>query len=438
MSNPWFREFWRMALLLSAALLIGWMLGIPHGMFTMALMIYLGWHLYNLYRLERWYYKRKKTHPPDAPGIWGEVFHYIYQLQKSNRSRKKKLSSILLRFKESTAAMPDATIVLTQDNFIEWFNKAAKQYLGLKTKKDVGQRIDNLIRNPRFAEYLSLEEYEEPLELPSPLDSERTFAFRVVPYGRKQKLLVVRDITRLKRLERMRSDFVANVSHELRTPLTVISGYLENMMDDQEKHGENWSKSLQQMDGQTRRMTRLVEDLLMLSRLENEEKSLVQDVVAVPAIISALIEDARILSGDSQHDISFEGDQSLWLRGSEKELNSAFSNLLFNAVQYTPENGHINVRWFQENNRLIFEVKDDGVGIAPAHISRLTERFYRVDAGRSREAGGTGLGLAIVKHVLDRHGAKLEISSRPGEGSSFRCVFPEKLAVIREKKAELA
>jgi len=357
LSNPWLREFWRMALLFSGAMLIGWVLGIPHAMFTVALIIYLGWHLYNLYRLERWYYKRKKTHPPDAPGIWGEAFNHIYQLQKSNRRRKKRLSSILLRFRESTSAMPDATIVLTEDDHIEWFNKAAKQYLGLSTRKDIGQRINNLIRNPRFIEYLSREEFEEPLELPSPLNDEHTFAFRVVPYSKNQKLLVVRDVTRLKRLEQMRSDFVANISHELRTPLTVISGYLENMMDEKEQCGETWKKSLTQMEGQTRRMTRLVEDLLMLSRLEDEEKSLVQDVVAVPAMLSALVEDARILSGEKEHQILFDGDESLWIRGSDKELNSAFSNLLFNAVQYTPKNGHIEVHWRQEDGNIIFEVK---------------------------------------------------------------------------------
>lgn len=432
MSNPWLREFWRMALLFGGALLVGWWFGVSHGAFTFALIIYLGWHLYNLYRLERWYYRRKKTHPPDAPGIWGEAFHHIYQMQKSNRKRKKRLSSILSRFKESTAAMPDATIVLTEDDNIEWFNKAAKQYLGLKAKLDVGQRIDNLIRHPRFVEYLYRGEFNEPLELPSPLDASRTYAFRVVPYSKKQKLLVVRDITRLKRLERMRSDFVANVSHELRTPLTVVSGYLENMMDEKEGCSEQWNKSLQQMEGQTRRMTRLVEDLLMLSRLENEEKPLMQDTVAVPAIIAVLVDDAKILSGGKGHQISFEGDQSLWLRGSEKELSSAFSNLLFNAVQYTPEKGHIEVRWLKDNGKVIFSVKDDGVGVASADVSRLTERFYRVDAGRSREAGGTGLGLAIVKHVLDRHGAKLEIESEPGVGSVFRCVFPESQAIHRE------
>ena len=435
MSNPWVREFWRMVLLFGGALLLGWPFGVPLGMFTLALMGYLGWHLYNLYRLERWYSRRKKTNPPSASGIWGDAFYHVYQLQKSNQRRKKRLSSMLSRFKESTAAMPDATIVLTNDDYIEWFNTAAKRYLGLKTNQDVGQRIDNLIRNPRFAQYLAKEEFDEPLEIHSPIDPSRSLSLRIVPYSKNQKLLVVRDVSRLKRLERMRSDFIANVSHELRTPLTVISGYLENMMDDNEQCGEYWKKSLFQMDGQTRRMTRLVEDLLMLSRLEDDDNQLVQDAVAVPAMLSALTEDARILSGDRKHHITLSCDQSLWLKGSEKELSSAFSNILFNAVQYTPENGHIDVNWYQQDDRVIYEVKDDGVGILPAHVSRLTERFYRVDAGRSREAGGTGLGLAIVKHVLDRHGAKLEIESEPGKGSVFRCVLPASMAILREKSA---
>ena len=432
MSNPWIRELWRIAALFGGTLFVGWLLGVPHGAFTLALMAYLSWHLYNLYRLERWYYRRKKTEPPNAAGIWGEAFEHIYQLQRSNRQRKKRLATILSRFKESTAAMPDATVVLTEDDHIEWFNKAAKRYLGLQTKQDVGQRIDNLIRHSRFSEFLARGDFSEPLEMVSPLNDQQYFAFRVVPYGNNQKLLVVRDISRLKRLERTRSDFVANVSHELRTPLTVLSGYLENMMDDDSNEAEHWSKSLHQMQGQTQRMTRLVEDLLMLSRLEDEEKSAVRDPVAVSAILSSLLEDARMLSGERQHEITLETDESIWLRGSEKELSSAFSNLLFNAVQYTPEKGHIAVRWYRDGDGACFEVKDNGIGIAAQHVSRLTERFYRIDAGRSREYGGTGLGLAIVKHVLDRHAARLEIESRPGQGSTFRCVFAGKLLIERE------
>ncbi len=432
MYNPWIREFWRMAALFSVALLFGWLLGVPHGAFTLALMIYLGWHIYNLYRLERWYYRRKKKQPPDAAGIWGEAFHHIYQLQKRDQKRKQRLAAIVARFKESTAAMPDATVVLSEDDHIEWFNKAAKHYLGLNTNQDVGQRIDNLIRHPRFLEFLSQGDFSEPLELPSPMDDQRSLAFRIVPYGRNQKLLVARDITRIKRLERMRSDFVANVSHELRTPLTVVAGYLENILDDSEAGAEHWQKSLKQMQGQTARMTRLVEDLLMLSRLEDEEKAVVRDPVAVPAVLSMLVEDARVLSGERVHHITLKCDQSLWLHGSEKELTSAFSNLLFNAVQYTPDRGHIDVCWYREDEKILFEVRDDGIGIASQHLQRLTERFYRVDAGRSREYGGTGLGLAIVKHVLDRHNAHLEVSSLPGTGSIFCCEFPAKLAVDRE------
>jgi two-component system phosphate regulon sensor histidine kinase PhoR len=432
LSNPWIREIWRIVALFTGSLFVGWLFGVPHAAFTLALMVYLGWHLYNLYRLERWYYRRKKTEPPDASGIWGEAFEHIYQLQRSNRKRKKRLAMILSRFKESTAAMPDATVVLTKDDHIEWFNKAAKRYLGLQSKQDVGQRIENLIRHSRFSEFLARGDFSEPLELASPLDDQRYFAFRVVPYGNNQKLLVVRDITRIKRLERMRSDFVANVSHELRTPLTVISGYLENMMDGDNVAAENWVTCVQQMQGQTQRMTRLVEDLLMLSRLEDEDRTSVRDPVAVPAILNSLIDDARVLSGEREHQLALECDDTLWLRGSEKELSSAFSNLVFNAVQYTPENGHIIVRWYRDGEQLCFEVEDDGIGIPLQHLHRLTERFYRVDTGRSREYGGTGLGLAIVKHVLDRHAARLDIESQPGRGSTFRCIFPLKLLIERE------
>jgi two-component system, OmpR family, phosphate regulon sensor histidine kinase PhoR len=433
MSNPWIREMWRMAALFGGALFVGWLLGAAHAAFTLALIAYLGWHLYNLYRLERWYQRRKKAEPPHATGIWGEAFEHIYQLQRSNRQRKKRLASIISRFKESTAAMPDATVVLTEDDHIEWFNKAAKRYLGLQTKQDVGQRIDNLIRHSRFSEFLARGDFTEPLEMVSPLDAQRYFAFRIVPYGKNQKLLVVRDISRIKRLERMRSDFVANVSHELRTPLTVVSGYLENMAADDAEQTAQWAKCLQQMQGQTQRMTRLVEDLLMLSRLEDEDRTAVRDPVAVPVLLAALAEDARVLSGERAHHISLECDEELWLRGSEKELSSAFSNLLFNAVQYTPDKGHIALRWYRDGDKACFEVRDDGIGIAIKHVHRLTERFYRVDAGRSREHGGTGLGLAIVKHVLDRHEAWLGIESQPGKGSVFRCVFALKIILQRDK-----
>lgn len=428
MSNPWISEAWRGALIILAALFIGLLLGQPLALLLIAVTGYLAWHLTNLYRLERWYHQRKRFHPPEGSGIWGEVFHHIYLLQQRNRRRKRKLGSMLSRFNESTSAMPDATVVLTADNQIEWFNKAATYFLGLNSKKDVGQRIDNLVRHPRFVEFLTQGDFDRSLELPSPVVDGSVLSIRVVPYGKKQRLMVVRDITRLKHLERVRQDFVANVSHELRTPLTVISGYLENMVDAKDEFSRRWGKSLGQMQEQTVRMIRLVEDLLLLSRLEENGKPLTLAPVAVPAMLASLQEEAKFLSGEAGHKIQLEAAPNLWMRGNEKILYGIFSNLVFNAVQYTPSGGEITLRWFQEGGEVCFEVEDTGIGIAAQHIQRLTERFYRVDPGRSRGMGGTGLGLAIVKHGLDRHGGRLTIRSVPGKGSCFRCVFPGNLA----------
>jgi two-component system phosphate regulon sensor histidine kinase PhoR len=429
LSNPWISEAWRGGLIFLAALLIGFLVGYPQTLLLIAVSGYLAWHLVNLYRLERWYHRRKRFHPPEGRGIWGEVFHHIYQLQQRNRRRKRKLGTILSRFNESTGAMPDATVILTEDGGIEWFNKAATQYLGLRPKQDIGQRIDNLVRHPRFVTFLSQGDYEHSLEIPSPQENGGVLSIRIVPYGKKRRLMVARDVTRLKHLERVRQDFVANVSHELRTPLTVIAGYLENMADANDEFARRWGKSVGQMQEQTTRMIRLVEDLLLLSRLEAHEKAFSLDAVAVPALLASVKEEAQSLSGEVGHEIALQADQDLWLRGNEKILHSIFANLAFNAVQYSPDGGKITLRWFQDANGVCFEVEDSGIGIAPQHIQRLTERFYRVDAGRSRASGGTGLGLAIVKHGLDRHGGQLTIRSVPGKGSCFRCTFPANLAL---------
>jgi two-component system phosphate regulon sensor histidine kinase PhoR len=421
--NPWISEAWRGGLILLAAVLIGILIGNIHIPIIMALAGYLFWHLRNLYRLEYWYRHRGRYHPPKASGVWGEVFYQVYQLQQRNRKRRKKLANILSKFNESTSAMPDATVVLTHDNYIEWFNKAANAYLDLSTKTDIGQRIDNLIRHPRFVDYLARGDFEKPLELTSPIDNERFFSVRIVPYGTK-RLMVVRDITRIKLLERVRQDFVANVSHELRTPLTVVAGYLENMADSGDEIPLRWRKGLDQMQEQTLRMIRIVEDLLLLSRLEADENGPGQSPVAVPALLASIKDDAIALSGSRQHQLELMIDGDLWLKGTEKVLYSIFANLVFNAIHYTEAHGRITVRWYQCGEGACFEVEDTGIGIAPEHINRLTERFYRVDAGRSRASGGTGLGLAIVKHGLDRHGGRLVIQSEPGKGSRFRCEFP--------------
>jgi two-component system, OmpR family, phosphate regulon sensor histidine kinase PhoR len=430
MSSPWAIEFGRLALMLGVFLLMGTWLGDTTWGLMAGILTYLGWHLYNLHRLNAWLKEGRKFNPPDAPGIWGEVFLHLYQLQKRNRSRKRKLKNYLKRFRESTAANPDGTVVLGTYGEIEWWNSAAEPLLGLRMPQDVGQRLVNLVRNPSFTDYLARGDYTNSIEFPAPTDATVRVCVRIVPYGREQRLLVARDVTRLHRMEQVRRDFVANVSHELRTPLTVISGFLETMAEGDNEASRRWGRSVLLMRQQTSRMQRLVEDLLLLSRLELDHEVRDKTLVAVPEILPELVEEARALSGDQRHEIYLEADPALMLRGKERELRSAFSNLLFNAVRYTPDGGRIDVCWWQEpNGSAHFAVVDTGDGIAAHHIPRLTERFYRVDSGRSRERGGTGLGLAIVKHVLTRHRGNLRISSELGKGSTFTCDFPATIAL---------
>lgn len=436
MSNPWIREYWRIFALALTALAVGAMVGQVLVVFLCAVLVYLGWHLYHLQRLERWFAEGQQKDPPDAKGIWGEVFYQVFRLKQKNRIAKKKLANMLSRFEKSTAAMPDATVVLNPHNEIEWFNKAAKDQLGLKKKKDRGQRIDNLIRFPQFVTMLNSGDFSQPVIIPSPVDKNISLSIRLIPYAKKQLLLVARDITRLQRLEQIRRDFVANISHELKTPLTVMSGYLENFLEDDELAAGPYQKALGQMQQQTDRMARIVDDLLMLSRLETDELIKTPEPVAVPVVLTSLCEDAKLLAKDKQQVVHCEIDTSLWLQGSEKELHSAFSNLISNAVKYSPVKGEIKVQWFADDNGAQFIVNDNGDGFTAEHIPRLTERFYRIDPGRSREQGGTGLGLAIVKHVLSRHDARLSIESEPGQGSTFICHFPKDKLIIKAEKLE--
>jgi two-component system phosphate regulon sensor histidine kinase PhoR len=366
-------------------------------------------------------------------GIWGELFRQFYLQQKRSKKRKKKLLRILNRFKESTAAMPDATVVMRERGEIEWWNDAARHLLGLKAPEDVGQRVDNLIRFPSFTEYLHEGDYTEQVIFASPVNDKIVLSGQIVPYGKSQTLLVARDVTRLQHLEKMRRDFVANVSHELKTPLTVISGFLETMTDSSGLP-PRWARSIQLMHQQTARMRAIVEDLLFLSRLETSQSPINREV-EVASMLNQIRDEAFALaeSKNKQLDIVAELDHELPLIGDEAELRSAFSNLVVNAVKYVGDQGAIAIRWFAEGDRLVMSVTDTGEGIAQHHIPRLTERFYRVDASRSRESGGTGLGLAIVKHVLERHNARLEITSKLHEGSTFSCVFPMSRRAARQQ-----
>ncbi|MCW8841412.1 MAG: phosphate regulon sensor histidine kinase PhoR [Gammaproteobacteria bacterium] len=432
MFNSWSAELRRLFLLLTVAVLLGLPFDHPWFMAIMVLAGYLSWHLYNLYRLYAWLNDGHRFHPPEASGIWGDVFHLLYRLQLRNRKRKRRLTGLIKRFQEATAAMPDATVILDADGTIEWFNSAAQQLLGLQPGKDVGQRIVNLLRHPQFTRLLSKGANSEPLRIPAPDDDCVTLNLRIVPYGREQRLLIARDVSQQQRLEQMRRDFVANVSHELRTPLTVMSGFLETLLEDEQEYAPHLARSLGLMQQQASRMQHIVEDLLLLSRLETERSVPPHEVVPVTTVLGVIEKGIMPLAEQKQQSLSFDCGKELSIYGAEKELYSAFSNLIANAVRYTPEGGTIQVRWYRDAGGAHFEVQDSGMGIAPEHIPRLTERFYRVDVGRSKASGGTGLGLAIVKHVVNRHNGALRISSTLRKGSTFSIDFPGSLIVSEE------
>ncbi|MDQ6960332.1 MAG: phosphate regulon sensor histidine kinase PhoR [Mariprofundaceae bacterium] len=435
MLSPWSTEGWRMAGLAFTALVVGVLSGHVLLVLFLAALAYLGWHLFNLFRLESWLKKGGASRPPENAAIWGDVYYHFHRSRARHRKRSRKLAEVINQFRESTAAMPDATVVMGACGEINWFNEAAEQLLGLRSPQDIGGRLVNLVRHPGISDYIERQFYSEALEIPSPVDKRITLAVNIVPYGKDQRLFIARDITRMKRLEQTRRDFVANVSHELRTPLTVINGFLETMSDtdDDEKIME-WKRSVTLMLQHTSRMQHIIDDLLLLSRLESDKHTQAREPVSIPAMLAAIREDAVTLSGDQRHDIQLESDPGLSLIGNGKELHSAFSNLVANAVRYTPAEGKIHILWHADETGAHFQVSDTGIGIAPQHIARITERFYRVDAGRSREGGGTGLGLAIVKHVLERHNAKLRIHSEPGKGSQFTCDFPPEEVIYHIEK----
>lgn len=432
------QDYLRLALFLLPALLAGWMAGKISLFLVIGLLLYVVLLHRALARLLNWMKQGNDIEGPDLPGIIDQVSRQFAFLKVRHKRRKKKLSKYLKRFRETYQALPDAIVVLGEEDEIEWANGKAVEYLGIQNNRDQGQRLVNLIRHPSLVRFLrnSSEAGAEPessLELVSPVNNETHLELRLVSFGRNNKLLVARDITKIYRINRMRTDFIANASHELRTPLTVISGYLESFEDDfagDEAASERGR--ILQMRKQAERMRRLIEDLLKLSSLETTEKQAETAPIRVPDLLRHIVEEARTISIDGPHHFVQEVDENLWLEGDRNQIYSAISNIVNNAVQHTPGEGTITVRWFHGKRGGVLEVQDTGEGISPEHIPRLTERFYRVDRGRSREKGGTGLGLAIVKHILARHKAKLEVESQPGEGSLFRICFPKSLIIHKD------
>ncbi len=436
MNQNWHATLIRHLLVLITLCLLGGLVSGEYGWsLALGLALYLGWTLKQLLRLHAWLGNHKPDEaPPDGYGLWGEVFDSIYHLQRRDQRVRGRLQAVIDRVQESTAALRDAVIMLDSDGNLEWWNRAAETLLGLKTPQDGGQPVTNLVRHPRFKEYFEAENYAEPLEIPSPINDRLRVQLDITRYGNNEHLMLVRDVTRIHQLEQMRKDFVANVSHELRTPLTVIAGYLETLLDNVDEVNPRWARALQQMSQQGSRMQTLLNDLLLLAKLEATDYPSDNHPVAIDAMLKAIQADAQALSGPRGQQINLEAQPGVSLKGSETELRSAFSNLVFNAVKYTQDAGVIRIRWWSDSQGAHLTVQDSGPGIEAKHLPRLTERFYRVDSSRASNTGGTGLGLAIVKHVLLRHRARLEISSVVGHGSTFTCHFPLSQIAVRQER----
>lgn len=374
-----------------------------------------------LYRLQNWLHSGNIADVPECRGVWGEIFATLYHVLRNQEQRQQTLKRELDHFHEAVGALPDGVIILDQERRIEWLNNVAAEQYGINFKRDMGTPVVQLIRQPDFIALIENERAESVLIKGRGAGVER-YAVSTSPFGGSGMIVLSRDVTQSNKVQIIRRDFVANVSHELRTPLTVIVGLLEHLMDDPAMDGAVRARFLSMVQEQSGRMHRLVDDLLTLSTLEATQEPAEEELVNVPFLLKSLVEDGRAFS-QGKHLITLS-TMDVVIKGSARELRSAFGNLITNAIRYTPDGGEIRVSCEVENGSLIITVADSGIGIPAEHLPRLTERFYRVDKGRSASTGGTGLGLAIVKHALQHHQAILDIRSTMGQGSEFRAVFP--------------
>jgi len=398
--------------------IVGWMTAV---IFLALLLIHQLWHASKLTVL---LLSPSYGEVPVAMGIWGEIYYRLHKLVKGWRDQVLEVEQQHQRFIQAIQASPNGVVMLNEDDQIEWCNAIAEKHFGLNARRDAMQRITHILRKPAFVQYIIRQNYREPVKLTGMGDFEQfSLEVQIFPYGDKQKLVLSQDISQIEKTDAMRRDFVANVSHELKTPLTVLAGFLETVseldLNEQER-----DRYLEMMSVQTGRMKTLVEDLLTLAKLEGNPEPPISQVVNMPNMLARLKLDAEGLS-QGKHQISFDQNSDKNILGDDLELYSAFSNLVSNAVRYTPEGGKVCVTWAQMGEEIELSVSDTGPGIAAEHIPRLTERFYRVDRSRSRETGGTGLGMAIVKHVINRHHGELKIESTVGVGSRFCLVFPK-------------
>ncbi len=417
----------RLAVLAAVGTIVGMFFGVEAALWLViaGLLVLLAVHMNYASRLAAWLVNPDPDRLPNGWGMWSDVFARLYRQRRATELNERRLLQNEERFRRTISALPEGIVLVDASLQIDWCNPVAEQHFGVRVAADQGLRITNMVRDPEFVAYMTSAHFEAPLVFRPLSRPALALEVRVVEFEPERSIIISRDITQRERVDAVRRDFIANVSHELRTPLTVVTGFLETLLDTPTEDAATRQRHLTLMHEQARRMTHLVEDLLTLSRLESRLSEVPDDVVDVRQLVREVADEARVLSA-GRHRIEVEAPPA-FLRGSRDELRSAFGNLVSNAIRYTPDGGAITLRWREDaehGGEGRFEVEDTGIGIAAEHLSRLTERFYRVDKSRSRETGGTGLGLAIVKHVLLRHEGRLDIDSEPGRGSTFAAVFP--------------
>ena len=429
MPNHWQEELRLFLGIVLIAILAGALTGQLLACLLLCLLVYLGWHLYQLARLPQ-LLEQNGQDGPLPMGLWKGIVREIHKLQASNNTRSRDLSYRLDRFQDTVNSLPDAVVILDPSGQVDWSNPAAGNLLNTVWPDSQGKLLTALAPDPVLGDYLASGVFTMPLVITSPANRAKILSVFIAPlkHEANRLMIVAQDITRQYYLDAARRDFVANVSHELRTPLTVIYGLAEQLNMDVPDPA-TLSRATGLILQQAKRMNELVSDLLTLSRLEIQQKSTSEEHVPIPELLTTIIEEARTLSGTAQHLLRLDIRSPNGLRGNAKELRTAFSNLVTNAIRHTPNQAEVTLRWQADQAGVHFSVTDSGEGIAARHIPRLTERLYRVDASHSRDTGGTGLGLAIVKHVLERHEAELEIISTVGGGSTFSCHFPPERVV---------
>ena len=420
-SMSWLAAATRIGFLVILAALLGWYYGYPWAAIIVTMVLLVAYWLYQFRLIQLWL-NDPVQRPPDVYGIWGDLLSQIYQHHREQREVQEQLQSTVDYLRDSFSSMRDGVVMVDEQGIIKWFNTAAQELLELRYPDDTGQNLTNLVREPEFKAYFLSNDYAVPLQYYTTGDVPSNLRVEITNFDRDERLLFIRDITTAVRMEQIRRDFIGNVSHELRTPLTVISGYLDSFLADEQTFSPPYNKALRQMVQQADRMENLLKDLLLLSRIESKERETKHEKVNVCALLQELHDELAAVKTPCRLELQLETDSQVL--GDYRELHSAVSNLVANAMKYSPPDSTVTISWRKDDTGYQLAVIDQGVGIDASHIPRLTERFYRVDDSRSSASGGTGLGLAIVKHVAAAHDARLLIESNVGEGSTFTLEFP--------------